>query len=232
MENLARVARLLPLCGASVRPEDSMGYYPLFLEMNRRRCLVLGGGAVAERKIASLLEAGAEVTVISPDVTEAIARWSKNHSIRFHARPYQDGDINGHELVFIATDNGAVNAQSHQDGKKQGVWINAADDPEHCDFILPSVLRRGDLTVAISSGGNSPALARTIREELESYFTQEYEQLAGLAAEARMELRKRSLSAPFETWRRALSGDVRQFLMRGEVARAKSHLLKELGVSL
>jgi len=209
-----------------------MGYYPLFLEMNRRRCLVLGGGAVAERKIASLLEAGAEVTVISPDVTEAIARWSKNHSIQFHARDYQYGDINGHELVFIATDDGAVNAQAHQDGKKQGVWINAADDPEHCDFILPSVLRRGDLTVAISSGGNSPALARTIREELESYFTQEYEQLAGLAAEARMELRKRSLSAPFETWRRALSGDVRQFLMRGEVARAKSHLLKELGVSL
>ena len=75
-------------------------------------------------------------------------------------------------------------------------------------------------------------MARTIREELEIYFTQEYEQLAGLAAEARVELQKRSLSAPFETWRKALSGDVRQLLMRGEVARAKSHLLKELGVSL
>jgi siroheme synthase-like protein len=209
-----------------------MGYYPLYLEMTDRRCLVIGGGAVAERKIAALLEAGAEVTVISPDVTEAIARWSKNDSIQFHARRYQRGDINGHQLVFVATDDGSVNAQVHQDGKNQGVWVNAADDPEHCDFILPSVLRRGDLMVAVSSGGNSPALARTIREELESYFTQEYEQLAGLAAEARVELRKRSLSAPFEVWRRALSGDVRQLLMRGEVAQAKSHLLKELGVSL
>ena len=209
-----------------------MGYYPLYLEMTDRRCLVIGGGAVAERKIAALLEAGAEVTVISPDVTEAIARWSKNNSIQFHARRYQRGDINGHQLVFVATDDGSVNAQVHQDGKNQGVWVNAADDPEHCDFILPSVLRRGDLMVAVSSGGNSPALARTIREELESYFTQEYEQLAGLAAEARVELRKRSLSAPFEVWRRALSGDVRQLLMRGEVAQAKSHLLKELGVSL
>jgi precorrin-2 dehydrogenase / sirohydrochlorin ferrochelatase len=209
-----------------------MGYYPLYLEMNRRRCLVVGGGAVAERKIASLLEAGAEVTVISPDVTEVVARWSKNHSIQFHARRYQRGDVNGHELIFVATNDDAVNAQVHQDGKSQGVWVNAADDPEHCDFILPSVLRRGDLTVAVSSGGNSPALARTIREDLEGYFTQEYEQLAGLAAEARVELQKRSLSAPFETWRRALSGDVRQLLMRGEVARAKSHLLKELGVSL
>jgi precorrin-2 dehydrogenase / sirohydrochlorin ferrochelatase len=209
-----------------------MAYYPLYLEMNHRRCLVIGGGAVAERKIASLLEAGAEVTVISPDVTETVARWSKDGSIQFHARHYQRGDINGHDLVFVATNDGSVNAQVHQDGKNEGVWVNAADDPEHCDFILPSVLRRGDLTVAISSGGNSPALARTIREELESYFSQEYEQLAGLAAEARVELRKRSLSAPFETWRRALSGDVRQLLMRGEVARAKSQLLKELGVSL
>ena len=209
-----------------------MGYYPLYLEMNRRRCLVIGGGAVAERKIASLLEAGAKVTVISPEATETVACWSKNNSIQFLARRYQRGDVKGHELVFVATNDGSVNAQVHQDGKNQGVWVNAADDPEHCDFILPSVLRRGDLTVAISSGGNSPALARTIREDLEGYFTQEYEQLAGLAAEARVELQKRSLSAPFETWRRALSGDVRQLLMRGEVARAKNHLLKELGVSL
>jgi siroheme synthase-like protein len=199
--------------------------------MNRRRCLVIGGGAVAGRKIASLLEAGAEVTVISPDVTETVARWSNDGSIQFHARRYQSGDLRGHELVFVATNDGSVNAQVHQDGRNEGVWVNAADDPDHCDFILPSVLRRGDLTVAVSSGGNSPALARTIREELESYFTQEYEQLAGLAAEARVELRKRSLSAPFETWRRALSGDVRQLLMRGEVARAKTRLLKELGVS-
>ena len=87
-------------------------------------------------------------------------------------------------------------------------------------------------TVAVSSGGQSPALARTIREELEIYFSREYEQLAQLAAETRTELHKRSLHVPFETWRRALSGDVRQFLIRGEFARAKSHLLRELGVSL
>ena len=209
-----------------------MSYFPIYLDMAGRRCLVVGGGAVAERKIANLLEAGAKVTVISPDATETVASWSKNNSIQFLARHYQRGDVKGHELVFVATNDGSVNAQVHQDGKEDGVWINAADDPNHCDFILPSVLRRGDLTVAISSGGNSPALARTIREELEIYFTQEYEQLAALAADARVELQKHSLSAPFETWRKALSGDVRQLLMRGEVARAKSHLLKELGVSL
>lgn len=209
-----------------------MGYYPLYLEMNRRRCLVVGGGAVAERKIASLLEAGAEVTVISPDVTEVIARWSKNHSIQFHARRYQRGDVNGHELIFVATNDDAVNAQVHQDGKSQGAWVNAADDPEHCDFILPSVLRRGDLTVAVSSGGNSPALARTIREELELHFTADYEMLSKLAGDVRDELRRRSITVPFEIWRKALRGDVRQCLVRGDLVQAKSHLLKDLGVSL
>jgi precorrin-2 dehydrogenase / sirohydrochlorin ferrochelatase len=209
-----------------------MSYFPIFVEMKKRRCLVIGGGVVAERKIAGLLEVGAAVTVISPDVTEKIARWSREKLIQFLARRYQAGDLPGYELAFVATSDCEVNAAAFEEGRECGVWVNSADDPAHCDFILPSVLRRGDLTVAVSSGGGSPALARTIREELEMYLSQEYEQLARLAAEARAEVHKRALDVPFETWRRALSGDVRQFLMRGEVARAKSHLLKELGVAL
>jgi siroheme synthase-like protein len=209
-----------------------MSCFPIFLKMNRRRCLVIGGGAVAERKIVGLLEVGATVTAISPDVTEKIARWSKDKRLNLIARRYQPGDLAGYELVFIATNDGEVNAVAYNEARERGVWVNAADDPAHCDFILPSVLRRGDLTVAVSSGGVSPALARTIREELEIYLSHEYEQLAKLASEARVELHRQSLNVPFETWRRALSGDVRQFLMRGEVARAKSRLLKELGISL
>jgi len=198
--------------------------------MSRRRCLVIGAGAVAERKIANLLEVNAAVTVISPDASETILRWSKKQLIQLIARRYQPGDLAGAELVFVATDDGAVNAAVHQEGRMRGVWVNAADDPAHCDFILPSVLRRGDLTVAVSTSGTSPALARTIREELELYFTEEYELLANLAAEVRAELQARDLSAPFEAWHRALSGEVRQLLMRGDVARAKNLLLRELGV--
>ena len=209
-----------------------MSYFPIFLEMNGRSALVIGGGAVAERKIAKLLEAGAQVTVISPDVTEKIARWSKEKSISLIVRWYQAGDLAEYELAFVATDNQEVNVAAYSEGREHGVWVNAADDAVHCDFILPSILRRGELTVAVSSRGGSPALARTIREELEIHLSQEYEQLAKLAAEARVEVRKRSLNVSFETWRRALSGDVRQFLMRGDVVRAKSHLLKELGVAL
>jgi siroheme synthase-like protein len=207
-----------------------MSYYPIYLNMNGRRCLVIGGGVVAERKIAGLLEVGAKPTVISPQITDVIARWAKDHSIELIARRYQSSDLTEHEIAFVATDDGEVNAQVYSDGRRLGVWVNAADDPAHCDFILPSVLRRGDLTVAVSSGGTSPALSRTIREELELYFTEEYELLVRLAAEARAELQARGLSMPFETWRRALSGDVRQLLMRGDVVRAKTVLLRELGV--
>jgi precorrin-2 dehydrogenase len=208
-----------------------MSYFPIFLDMTRRRCLVIGGGAVAERKIAALLEAGAEVTVLSPDVTENFADWSKRNAIRLVARRYQAGDLNGFELAFVATDDPQVSASVYREGRSRSVWVNSADDPARCDFILPSVLRRGDLTVAVSTGGTSPALARTVREELELYFTGEYESLAKLAAEVREELSSRSITVPFETWRKALSGEVRQLLMRGDLARAKSHLLKELGIA-
>ena len=208
-----------------------MSYYPIYLEMTDRRCLVIGGGAVAERKIAGLLEVGAKPTVVSSVITDTIAHWAKDHAIELITRRYQASDLTEHEIVFVATDDGAVNAQVFSDGRRLGVWVNAADDPAHCDFILPSVLRRGDLTVAVSSGGTSPALSRTIREELELYFTDEYALLVKLAAEVRGELQTRGVTASFENWRRALSGDVRQLLMRGDAARAKALLLRELGVA-
>ena len=208
-----------------------MSYFPIYLNMSRRRCLVIGGGAVAERKIAALLETGAEVTVLAPDVTDVVAGLSKQNAIRFTARCYEAGDLDGFELAFVATDDPQVNAAVYREGRSRGVWVNSADDPARCDFILPSVLRRGDLTVAVSTGGTSPALARTVREELELYFTQEYESLAKLAAEVREELSNRSITVPFETWRRALSGEVRQLLMHSDFTRAKSHLLKELGIA-
>jgi siroheme synthase-like protein len=208
-----------------------MSYFPIYLDMSRRRCLVIGGGAVAERKIAELLETGAEVTVLAPDVTDVVAGLSKQNAIRFTARCYEAGDLDGFELAFVATDDPQVNAAVYREGRSRGVWVNSADDPARCDFILPSVLRRGDLTVAVSTGGTSPALARTVREELELYFTQEYESLAKLAAEVREELSNRSITVPFETWRRALSGEVRQLLMHSDFTRAKSHLLKELGIA-
>jgi siroheme synthase-like protein len=209
-----------------------MTYFPIYLELKRRRCLVIGGGAVAERKIAGLLEAGAEITVISPAVSNAIRRWCDRQELTLTARKYHEGDLGGFQIVFVATPDRDVNEAVYREGRRRGTWVNAADDPAHCDFILPSVLRRGDLSVAVSSGGTSPALARAIREELEIYFTREYESLAKLAAEVREEFRRSSITVSFEKWRRALDGDARRLLRRGQTARAKSRLLKDLGVSL
>ena len=209
----------------------TMGYYPIQLEMNGRRCLVVGGGAVAERKIASLFEAGADITVVSPEVTAAIAQWAEKHALVLIARKYQQGDLAGFQIVFVATEERDVNDAAYREGRSCGAWVNAADDPAHCDFILPSVLRRGELTVAVSSGATSPALSRTIREELERYFTEEYESLAALAADVRAELQQRSITVAFDSWRHALSGEARRWLTQGETAQAKKCLLRDLGVA-
>ncbi len=209
-----------------------MGYYPVFLQLKNRRCIVIGGGAVAERKIAGLLEAGATVTVASPILTERLQDLVVRGAIRHVAREYQAGDLEGYEFGFVATDDGAVNRAVYEEARSRRAWVNAADDPAHCDFILPAVLRRGDLTVAVSTGGGSPALSKLVRDELENYFAREYEALAALAAEVRKELRAGSVSPDSETWRKALSGELRELVRQGEWVRAKNFLLKELGVAL
>jgi precorrin-2 dehydrogenase len=202
-----------------------MGYYSVSLDMTGRFTVVVGGGGVAERKIHGLLEAGAAVTVISPRLTEQLARWAKKGRIDHVARNYMPGDLAGYEIAFVATDDAAVNAAVFQEGKRRGLWVNAADDPAHCDFILPSVLRRGELTIAVSTGGKSPALSRAIREELESYFTNDYEGLSKVVAAVRKQLRQLSVSPTYEAWRHALNGQLRSLVHRGELAHAKTYLL-------
>jgi len=134
--------------------------FPLFVELEGRPCVVLGGGAVAERKVEGLLAAGAVVTVVSPALSPALATLASAGRIAHVARSYTHGDLRGAALAFAATDDGGVNAAVALEGRARGVWVNAADDPAHCDAILPAVVRRGAVTVAVSTGGASPALAR------------------------------------------------------------------------
>ncbi len=205
-----------------------MGFYPIVLELEGRPCLVVGGGAVAERKVEALLEAGARVTVVSPTATPHLERRAREGRIHRVARAWKGRDLVGHELVFVATDDGTVNAEVASEARRRGVWVNAADDPAHCDFILPSVLRRGALTVAVSTGGASPALSRAIREELESYFTDDYRALARLAGEARRELRRSGAAADAEAWRRALDPALRRLITEGREDEARNRLLGRL----
>jgi siroheme synthase-like protein len=206
-----------------------MAYYPLCLEMTERRCLVVGGGPVAERKVAGLLESGARLTVVSPSATDRLRDWSRADRVRLLLREYAASDLRGHSIVFVATDDGRVNADVARDARAAGVLVNAADDPAHCDFILPAVLRRGELTVAVSTGGASPALARTVRDELDAYLDREdYTALARVAADARRTLRDRGTRAPWERWRAALGGEVRELVRADRLDAARERLLDGL----
>ena len=206
-----------------------MGYYPVFLEMKDRRCVVIGGGAVAERKVEGLVTAGANVTVISPEITDGLKELLKQGAIRHVAREYQTGDRAGYDLVFVATDNLEINAVVSSEARSLRVWVNSADDPDHCDFILPAVIRRGDLAVAVSTGGVSPAVTRAIREELDEYFNADYARFVQIAGEVRRELRERSVSPGASAWNRALKGEFRRLIKEGKPVQAKELLLEALG---
>lgn len=209
-----------------------MQFYPICLNMTGRFCVVIGGGIVAERKVLGLISAGASVTVISAEITHQLSAWAQSGKIKHEPRNYVVGDLADAEVVFVATGDGKVNEAVYQEGRSRRIWVNAADDPTHCDFILPSVLRRGDFMVAFSTGGKSPALARNIREELENHFADNFGSLIDVAAEVRADLRERSISPGYELWRKALNGDVRRHIEHGDLARAKELLLKELGEKL
>lgn len=147
-----------------------MAYYPIFLQLQDRRVLVIGGGKEAQHKVRGLLAAGARLTIIAPKLTKELQGRLASGELDILQREYQDGDLAGYEVCMVATDDGAVNAQVAAEGKRQRIWVNAADDPANCDFILPAVVRRGAITLAASTGGTSPALARRLREELEAYL--------------------------------------------------------------
>jgi siroheme synthase-like protein len=205
-----------------------MTYYPIFLDLTGRRCIVIGGGAVAERKVDGLLAAGAQITVVSPEISQGLRRLLLRQSLKHLARKYESGDLEGFAMAFVATDDGAVNAAVFDEARSRDIWVNCTDDPSHCDFILPAVIRRGELSVAVSTGGSSPASARAVREELEDFLTDDFVQLVQTASEVRRELRQRSIQASPEAWNRALDGDFRRLIHEGKASEAKRLLLASL----
>lgn len=151
-------------------------YYPLLLDLEGKRCLIVGGGAVAERRAAGLLEAGAAVTVVSRRLTAQLAAWAGEGRVRAMTRPYAEGlaELAEAALVFAATDRADVNLRVRAEAKALGLWVNVASDGEGGDFIVPAVVRRGRLTLAVSTGGASPALAARLRRRLAEQFGEDY----------------------------------------------------------
>ncbi|EPZ48119.1 bifunctional precorrin-2 dehydrogenase/sirohydrochlorin ferrochelatase [Alicyclobacillus acidoterrestris] len=142
-------------------------HYAAFLNLRNKACVVVGGGTIATRKIQKLLQAKADVTVISPDVHPNLQGWIANGLVRHLARAYQPTDLAHATLAFAATDNRAVNASVARDAAAYGIWCNVADDAEACDFMVPAVHQHGSVQIAISTSGQSPALAKRLREALE-----------------------------------------------------------------
>jgi precorrin-2 dehydrogenase/sirohydrochlorin ferrochelatase len=150
--------------------------YSVLLDVGGRQCLVIGGGIVAERKISGLLEAGAEVTVISPQFGKKLEAWECSDRVALVKREYEPGDVKScYVLVFAATDVASVNERVYEEASSQGIWVNVADQPELSSFFLPSVVRRGKLVLSVSTGGASPTVARKIASELNDKYGAEYE---------------------------------------------------------
>lgn len=143
-----------------------MRYYPVFLDLAGRSCLVVGGGAVAGRKAGVLLQSGARVTVVGPEVRQPLARWARQGRIRWVRRRFRASDLAGTFLVVAATDDQAVNRQVFQAAQRRQQLVNVVDQPARCSFIVPSIMRRGALTMAISTSGVSPALSKWLRRDL------------------------------------------------------------------
>ncbi len=162
-----------------------MPRYPVMLDVSGRRTVVVGGGRVGERKVEGLLEVGADVTVVSPEVTPALGARAGAGLLAWRRRPYAPGDLAGACLAFAATDRREVNAAVEADARAAGIPCNVADDPEGCDFVVPSVVRRGDLVIAVSTGGASPVVARKVRETLEARFGPEWAPYLDLLARVR-----------------------------------------------
>lgn len=167
-----------------------MKYYPVFWDITEKKCVVIGGGEVAARKIARLLDCGAKVRVVSPQLVPELAALKKDRRIEHIDDEYAGEYLYGAMLVIGATDDEKTNAAISRDAKTKGIPVNIVDDPQKCDFILPSLVERGDLTIACGTGGNSPALARHLREELEAAYGEEYATLLNILGQLRPRMEK------------------------------------------
>lgn len=194
--------------------------YPVNLIVAGRRCLVVGGGRVAGQKVQGLVDAGADVTVVAPEVGGDIER----AAVAVERRPYRAGEAAAYRFVIAATGDPAVNQQVFDDGEAAGVWVNSADDPERCSAILPARVRQGRLTVTVSTGGHSPAVASWLRARLAGELGPEYDELIELLSEARSEVRARGESTEQLDWQAALDSGILDLVRAGRLEDAKERL--------
>lgn len=174
--------------GIFMRKSEKPGFYPILISLEKLPCLVVGGGDVACRKVLSLLEFNGDVSVVSPRVSKQLISLSEKGKIRLIRKYYTKEIIKKFKIVFCATDNPKINKKVHDDCKREGILINVADNPPLCDFILPANIKRGDLTVSVSSQGSAPFYTREVKKKLNGFITPIYKDIISLAGEFRKHL--------------------------------------------
>ena len=204
-------------------------YYSIFINIKGRRCVVIGGGKVALRKVKELLEHDAEIVVVTPRNGVELGELAKRGKIQILKRNYRAGDLGDTYLAIAATGDKSLNKRVAKEAKENHVILNVVDNPELSDFIVPSVVHRGDISIAVSTGGKSPALARKIRIVLEAYFAEEYASLTMLISGVRSELRKQGIKITGDQWQEAIDlSAMINLLRKGDEDGAKTLLLKGL----
>lgn len=209
--------------GPSLPPGPGKVFYPMFVDVEGRRALVVGGGPVATEKVGKLLDHGAAIRLVSLDVTPELQQLIDDGRIHeFHRRPYEPGDLDACFMVIAATNLDAVNRMVWQDAEAMNLLCNVVDVPPMCNFIVPSIVRRGELALAVSTGGASPVVARHIRLQLEAQYGEEWEALVSLLRDLREELKVRYLDMPSrsDAVERLLETDVVRLLADGDRAGA------------
>lgn len=206
-----------------------MTYYPIFLNIANKRCVVCGGGEVALRKVQALIDCGASVEVISPSSCAGLVAMSADGKIQIHHRKYRERDLQGAFVAIAATDDRDVNLEIAKEARRCGCIVNVVDDAANSDFIVPSYLKRGDITIAVSTSGKSPALARKLRAILERQFGREYADLAQIVGEVRSEIKARGLRVDEDVWQESLDLESLTTLIReGKATEARNTITRKL----
>jgi siroheme synthase-like protein len=201
-----------------------LGGYPANLLLGGRRCVVVGAGRIAARKIEALLDAGGVVHVVAPELGDEVRAWVVDGRLTADERGFDAADLDGAWLATAATSEPAVNRAVFEAGEERRVWVNAADDPEHCSFTLMSVVRQGDLVVTVGTGGRSPALATYLKDHVATEMGPEWATVLDLLSEAREAARAGGTSTETLDWRRALDSGMLDLIRNGQVAEAKELL--------
>ena len=203
-------------------------YYPVFLNLTGRRCLVFGGGKIAEGKVLKLIDSGANIIVISPDATQAIRDAANRGDIEINPREYHTGDLQGAFLVIAATNDRAVNQEIFQEAENLGILLTAVDDPARCSFIAPSIVERGPVTLAISTGGASPALARKLRETLAESPALDWADATSVLSKARKLIKEQQTAVDPQRWQCSMTPGLLALARSGREDKALEQLMDGL----